>query len=207
MVHVFRQQVFRRGFRRSEVQAGEPRGHQTVHLLGKWLRQVSGAQTGFHVSYRHMLVESRQSRCKCGGSITLHQHQVRTLRMNYRFERRQDARRDLRQGLPRLHQIQVVIGSYFEGGEHLVKHGAVLCSHARAYFEMCALAQFNSTGQSLIASGRVPKTMSIFRNIVRNKWWRGGAKISDLTDEGTRAGFHNAFETSGYRRPPITFFN
>jgi hypothetical protein len=123
------------------VQGGQPRGYHPVHLLGKRLGQVACAQTGFHMSYRHVLVEGRQGGGKRGGGVALHQHHVGTLGLDHRLERRQDARRDLRQSLPRLHQIQVVIGSHSEGGEHLVEHRAVLGGHACAHFEICALAQ------------------------------------------------------------------
>jgi hypothetical protein len=123
------------------VQGGQARGYHTIHLLGKWLGQVPRAQTGFHVSYRHVLVEGRQGGDQCGGGVALHEHHIRTLRLDYRLERRQDARRDLRQSLPRLHQIQVVIRSHSEGCQHLVEHRAVLGGHARPHLEVCALPQ------------------------------------------------------------------
>jgi hypothetical protein len=53
------------------VQGGQARGYHTIHLLGKWLGQVPRAQTGFHVSYRHVLVEGRQGGDQCGGGVAL----------------------------------------------------------------------------------------------------------------------------------------
>jgi hypothetical protein len=80
-----------------------------VHLFGKWLREVAGAQSGFHMAHRHMLVEGRQGARERGGGIALHEQHVRLLGLDYRFEGCQDARRDLRERLPGLHQVQVVI--------------------------------------------------------------------------------------------------
>src|ERR1700729_3400490 len=69
------------------------------------------------------------------------EHHIRTLSLDDWLERRQDARRDLSQSLPRLHQIQVVIRSHSEGCQHLVEHRAVLGGHARPHLEVCALPQ------------------------------------------------------------------
>ena len=111
-----------------------------VHLFGKRLRKVAGAQSGFHMAHRHVLVEGRQRAGERGGGIALHEQHVRLLGLDYRLERRQDARGDLGERLPGLHQVQVVIGRDFEGGQHLIEHGAVLCGDADAHLETVRFA-------------------------------------------------------------------
>ena len=82
----------------------------------------------------------------------------------HRLERRQDARRGLRQGLRRSHQIQIVIRLHLEDRQHLIQHGAMLGGDADLHLELrdSGGADGATTGHSLIASGRVPKTNRIF---------------------------------------------
>ena len=90
---------------------------------------------------RHSLIECRQRAGEGGGGVALHQQHIRPLGLDHRLERRQDARGELGQSLPGLHQVQVVIRRDFEGGQHLIEHGAVLCGHAYAHLELPALPE------------------------------------------------------------------
>jgi len=140
-VHAFSQQVALRGFGGREVQGGQPGGRHAVHLFGKRLRQVAGTQAGFHVAHRHMLVEGRQGAGECGRCVALDEQHVRTVRRDYRLERRQDAGGELGESLPGLHQVQVVIRRDSEGGQYLIQHGAVLRGDADAHIKLPALPQ------------------------------------------------------------------
>ena len=69
------------------------------------------------------------------GGIALHHDYIEWLHGQNRIERRQHARRDLRESLSGLHQIEIVVGTDLESGQHLVQHGAVLRSGADAHIE------------------------------------------------------------------------
>ena len=140
-VDAFGQQVALRRFGGREVQGGEAGGDHAVHLFGKWLRKVAGAQAGFHMAHRNVLVEGRQGAGKRGGGIALHEQHGRLLGLDHRLEGCQDARGDLRECLPWLHQVEVVIRRDFEGGQYLVEHGAVLRGHADTHLKVRVLPQ------------------------------------------------------------------
>ena len=116
-------------------------GHHAVHFFGEWLREVAGAQSSFYMAHWHVLVEGRHGAGERGGGIALHEQHVRLSGFNYRLEGCQDARRDLRECLPGLHQVQVVVRRHIEGGQYLVQHRAVLRGHADTHLKVRVLPQ------------------------------------------------------------------
>ena len=60
-----------------EMEPGEARGQHPIHLLRERLGHVPGAQAGFHVSDFDAMIERGESRRKCGGSIALHEYEIR----------------------------------------------------------------------------------------------------------------------------------
>ena len=91
--------------------------------------------------HRHVLVECRQGSGERGGGVALHQQHLRLFGLDHRFEGYQDARRDLRQRLPGLHQVQVVIRRHIECRQHLIQHRAMLRRHTDAHLKPRALPQ------------------------------------------------------------------
>jgi hypothetical protein len=83
--------VIARQRRRREVNRGEPRGQHPVHLLGKWLVAVAGAEAGLHVTRGDFL----QVRGERGGErrhgVALHQQDVRAYGSEERRQVRQHA--------------------------------------------------------------------------------------------------------------------
>ena len=140
-VDAFGQQIAFRRLGGREVQGSEAGGDHAIHLFGKRLREVAGTQPGFHMSHRYVLVESRQRAGERGGGIALHQQHVRPLGMDHRLQGCQDACRDLRQRLPGLHQVQVVIRRHREGGQYLIQHRAMLRGDRDAHLKPRALLQ------------------------------------------------------------------
>ncbi len=152
-VDAFGQQVAFCSLGGREVQGGEAGGDHTVHFLGKRLRKIASAQTGFHMADGHVLVECRQRACQGRGRIALDDHHVRLPGFNDRLERRYDARGDLRKGLAGLHQVEVVIGRDGERGEHLIKHGAMLRGDTDAHLEPLTLTEVQQYGAELDGLG------------------------------------------------------
>ena len=131
----FGQEVAAGGGGGSEMQRGHARGDQAIHLLGKRVRQVAGAQSGFHVRHGNAAVERAQRAGHGGGGVALHDGEVERLGRQYGVERGEDAGGGLGQGLTGSHQVQIVIRGHFERLQHLVEHGAVLGGDADTHFQ------------------------------------------------------------------------
>ena len=82
----FGQQIIFRRFGGREVQRGQAGGDDAIHLFGEGLRQVAGAQSGFHVTHQHVLIKGRQGAGERGGGIALHDQHVRLLSLDHGLE-------------------------------------------------------------------------------------------------------------------------
>jgi hypothetical protein len=71
-------------------------------------------------------VERRQRRAEHRGGVPLDQHEVGAVRAQPSADRGEDPAGQFGQGLPRLHQVEVMIGPEAEVGERLVEHLPVL---------------------------------------------------------------------------------
>ena len=118
------------------MQGGQPAGQQAIHLLRKWLREIARAQSCFHMAYRNAVVEGGQGRGQRGGRITLYQYAVRCLRLQDRFKRFQDTRGERGKRLAGTHRVEIVVGCYLEGLQHLIEHIPVLGCDADACREI-----------------------------------------------------------------------
>ena len=99
---------------------------------------------------------------------------IGTLVGEHALERRQDSRGRLEQRLARQHQVEVVIGMDVERLQHLVQHRAMLRRDAHFDIEAGGCSRrLRITGQSLIASGRVPKIRRILRMLKSTPRSRG----------------------------------
>ena len=119
-----------------EMQGGQPAGQQAIHLLRKRLREIARAQSCIHMAYRNAVVEGGQGRGQRGGRITLYQYAVRCLRLQDRFKRFQDTRGERGKRLVGTHRVEIMVGCYLEGRQHLIEHIAVLGRHADACSEI-----------------------------------------------------------------------
>lgn len=112
------------------MQAGDSGRENAIQLLGKRTLKIACPQARFNVRDRNTAVESGQRSAQCGCGVALHYCQV-GFRFNQRlFQCFHDACRGLKQSLPRLHHVQVVIRSYPEDRQYLIQHAAVLRRYA-----------------------------------------------------------------------------
>jgi hypothetical protein len=87
---------------------------------------------GLDVSDRDPLVVGGQGAGQCGGGVAVHQHEVGLFHRQHRAQTLQHVRGEIREILPGLHQVQVVIRPDVEQLQDLVQHLPVLRGHADA---------------------------------------------------------------------------
>ena len=124
--HALRQQPVPRGLGRSEVQVGQPRGEHPVHLLGKGMVPVAGAQAGLDVARGDALEVGGEGRGEGRHGVALHQQDVGPQLAEQRRQPVEHPGRDARGRLARRHDLEIVVGGEREDIEHLVQHVAVL---------------------------------------------------------------------------------
>jgi hypothetical protein len=106
------------------------RREHAIHLLGKRLRHVAGAEPGFHVTDRNARIKRGQRAAECAGGIALNQRHIGLLGFEDSFKRRQNAGGGLKQGLARQYEIQIAIRPDVEYGQHFVEHTTMLTGDA-----------------------------------------------------------------------------
>jgi len=75
---------------------------------------------------RDLLVERSQTSGKCRGGVTLNQNQLRGISLKVLPQPLQCCTGDMRQGLARRHQVEILIGFEMEQIHHLAHHFPVL---------------------------------------------------------------------------------
>ena len=111
---------------RCEMEIGEARGHRSIRFFGEWAVLVTRAQARLDVADPDAVVEGSQRAGEGGRRVALHEHPVGPLRGEH-FGQAANARgHDMRQGLLRLHDVQVDIGADVELFHQLVDELAML---------------------------------------------------------------------------------
>ena len=110
----------------TEMQVGNVAHQLAVHLLREWGVLVPGAQAGLHMTHLDLMVESGQSTGKGGGGVAMDQHQVGLGLLQHPLHAQQALGGDGGQGLPGLHNVQVILRLESENVQHRVQHLAVL---------------------------------------------------------------------------------
>ena len=117
-------------FRRSKIHIREDAGQLTVGFFREGRKQVSGTQACFDMTDLDLLIKSGQ-RCGEGGrGISVNEHVVGLLLLQYIFQPAEHAGGDVVEGLPALHDVQVVVHRQMEEIDHLIEHLAVLRGEA-----------------------------------------------------------------------------
>jgi len=101
------------------------------------------------VRHWNPFIKCRESPAERGRRVTLYDHAIRPLSIHHRFKRGQNPRRRLRQRLPRLHHIQIVIGHNRKRPQHLVEHRAMLGRHRNARVKARILPQTSNDRSKL----------------------------------------------------------
>ena len=123
---VFPGQVVPVGGGGTEVQVGQGAHHLPIHLLGEGGPLVIGAQTGLHMAHGDLVIESGQGPGEGGGGVTVDQDQVGLGLLQHALHAQQALGGDGGQGLPGLHDVQVIVGLQLEDVQHRVLHLPVL---------------------------------------------------------------------------------
>lgn len=79
---------------------------------------------------RHLQIEAGQCSSKGCAGVTMDQNHIGLLLFQYRLDACEDAAGDIKQGLPLLHDGQIVIRLHMKGFQHLVEHLTVLAGDA-----------------------------------------------------------------------------
>ena len=99
---------------------------------------------------RNLEVEASQGCDESGTRISMYQDHIRLLFLQNFLNPIQHTSRNIKQRLPILHNVQIIVRDYAEGTEDLIQHLTMLGGYIS-----------KTRGQILIASGRVPNTHMI----------------------------------------------
>ena len=122
--------VFLIGHGGAEVEVCNGAHHLPVHLLGEGGPLIVGAQARLHVTHRNLVVEGGQGSGKGGGGVAVDQHQVGLGLVKHVVHTQQALGSDGGQGLPGLHDVQIIAGFQLKNLQHAVQHLTVLGGHA-----------------------------------------------------------------------------
>ena len=145
-LHTLAAQVLRVARGGGEVQRAKLPRQAAVHLLRVGRPAVEGAQPGLHVAAGYLGVKGGQGGGEGGGRVPMHEHEVRPGGLKNAAEPGEDAGRDVRERLPRAHDVQVVVRRDAKDGEHAVEHLAVLRRHADLGIYVFPPGQFQGQG-------------------------------------------------------------
>ena len=140
------------------------RSQHAIHLFGKRLAQVAGSQARPRRAPPECANKTPPARRTKWWWYRPARSPCRAARFaQNRFQSRQNSRGGLEQCLAGQHQVQIVIRVDLESLQNLVEHLAMLRGDADLHVEsgLGCSRRLRITGQSLIASGRVPKISRI----------------------------------------------
>ena len=100
-----------------------------VELLGPGAVDVVRAQARLDMPHGDLQVEARERRGEAGRGVAVDQDHVGLFLLQGSPQLQQHVARNVEQGLPRLHDCQVMIGRHVENAQDLVEHLAVLARH------------------------------------------------------------------------------
>lgn len=96
---------------------------------------VARAQARLDMAYRDSLVVGSQCTGHGGGRIAVHQHQIRLFHRQHWAQALQHVRGEVREILPRLHHIQIVMRLDLEPIQHMIEHLPVLKCGVNFYLQ------------------------------------------------------------------------
>jgi len=117
------------------VDLGQAIRHPPVHLFRVRAVDVVGPESRLHVRHGDHPVVGSQGGGEGRGSVAVHQDQVWPRLLEERVETGQDRRRDVPQGLPLAHDLEIVIHGQLEVVDDLVQHLPMLAGQAGDHTE------------------------------------------------------------------------
>ena len=130
IVFALAQEIASGGFRRSEIHIREDAGQLAVRFFREGREQISCAEAGFDMTDLDLLVESSQRSGECSRGVSVNEYIVRLLLLQHIFQPAEHAGGDVVEGLPALHDVEVVVHRKMEEIDHLIEHLAVLRGEA-----------------------------------------------------------------------------
>ena len=124
------QKILRGELRRSKVKLADDADRLTVEFLGIRTVDVVGAQTRFDVTDGDLQIEAGKRSYKGRARISVDQNNIGLDLFKDSFDTAEDVRRDVKQRLLVLHNIQIVVRHDAEGRQDLVEHLTMLCRDA-----------------------------------------------------------------------------
>lgn len=109
-----------------KMKGSQPASQDTVDFLGEGLRRIEGSQPRLDVADGCSGIERSQRPAQGRGRISLYQNEIRPYIIHDRFERGQNPRRGLKQGLAGEHNTEVEVRVDAKGVENLVEQVPVL---------------------------------------------------------------------------------
>ena len=89
-----------------------------------------GAEPCLHMAYGNLMVVGCQRTGKGSGSITMHQHDIRLLLLQYLVQPHHGPGGNIKQGLPGCHNIQIMVRLNLKQIQNLVQHIPMLGSNS-----------------------------------------------------------------------------
>ncbi len=108
------------------MHGGNAAGLSARHLFGERIISVVGAQAGFHMTHRNLVVKRGQGGGHHRHRVALHKEHIGSVPGEKVVHTQNDPAGKLSQSLPMLHQVQVIVSLDIKPLHHLVQHLPVL---------------------------------------------------------------------------------
>lgn len=128
------------------MEAGDEADRAPIELLGKWVVDGLGSQTGFDVAKRNAAVERPEPGHKRGRRVALSEHHGRLQAVEKAVQALHRAAGHLRQGLALLHDVQVFVRREAERREGTQKDFPVLTGGNQKRLHGVVLAELLHNG-------------------------------------------------------------
>ena len=156
-LQVLAQQVGARRGRGRKHPLADHIDHAAVHLFGKGLGQIPGAQAGFHVAHRNAAVKRRQRAGRGRAGVAVHQHVVGLFLLQHAIGTCHHAGEQAVERLVGLHDGEIVLRLQAEQIHHLVQHLPVLAGDAHHALDAPRLRQGRDQWRHLDGLGTGPE--------------------------------------------------
>ena len=154
---IFPKEIGPRRLGGGEVVPGEDAGKLAVRFFREGREEIARAEARFHMTHGNLRVEGGERRGKRGGGIAVDEDAVGPLFREDFLKPPEHAPRDVVEGLPLRHDIQVIVRFQMEEIHHLIEHLPVLRGHADFRLDLGMAAQLLNDGRHFDRFGTGPE--------------------------------------------------
>ena len=126
---------------RCKMQIGNLADQLAVHLFRERRVFIVGAQTGFYMSDRDLVIKCCKCTGKGGRSVAMYQNDIRLGLFQHGIQTMQRLFGNGCKRLTLLHDIQIIVGLDIENIQHLIEHLTMLCRYTDNALGMLVLLQ------------------------------------------------------------------